>query len=192
MVATTKQNDTKSFVYSTRIDIPVEIRSQVNTLLNQSLATAIDLKTQIKYAHWNVKGKDFYQLHLLFDEIASEVEEFIDLIAERIATLGGKALGTSRIAAKESELPEYPFDAVDGTDHVIALGVGEASLKENRLAIYAKSLRKNIDKINDLGDMDTNDLFVEISRVIDKRLWFLEAHLQTSFQNKDHSDQSEE
>lgn len=90
MVATTKQNDTKSFVYSTRIDIPVEIRSQVNTLLNQSLATAIDLKTQIKYAHWNVKGKDFYQLHLLFDEIASEVEEFIDLIAERIATLGEK------------------------------------------------------------------------------------------------------
>ncbi|MEH1923227.1 DNA starvation/stationary phase protection protein Dps [Nostoc sp.] len=184
MVATTKQNDTKSFVYSTRIDIPVEIRSQVNTLLNQSLATAIDLKTQIKYAHWNVKGKDFYQLHLLFDEIASEVEEFIDLIAERITTLGGKALGTSRIAAKESELPEYPFDAVDGTDHVIALS--------DHLAIYAKSLRKNIEKTNDLGDMDTNDLFIEISRAIDKRLWFLEAHLQTSFQNKDHSDQSEE
>lgn len=90
MTATTKQNETKSLVYSTRIDIPVEMRSQVNILLNQSLATAIDLKTQIKYAHWNVKGKDFYQLHLLFDEIASEVEEFIDLIAERIATLGGK------------------------------------------------------------------------------------------------------
>ncbi|MEJ6484724.1 hypothetical protein N0Y54_25975, partial [Nostoc punctiforme UO1] len=64
MAATTKTNDTKSFVYSTRIDIPVEIRSQVNTLLNQSLSTAIDLKIQIKYAHWNAKGKDFYQLHL--------------------------------------------------------------------------------------------------------------------------------
>ncbi|MEE3719393.1 DNA starvation/stationary phase protection protein Dps [Tumidithrix elongata RA019] len=169
----TKRNDPKSFSYVTRIDIPAETRSQVNTLLNQSLATAIDLKTQIKYAHWNVKGKDFYQLHELFDEIASEVEEFIDLIAERITTLGGQALGTVRIAAKASELPEYPFDAVDGMDHVEALA--------DRFAIYAKSLRQNIGKTDELGDMDTNDLFVEISRAIDKRLWFLEAHLQTSF-----------
>jgi starvation-inducible DNA-binding protein len=170
---TTKRNDPKSFNYVTRIDIPAETRSQVNTLLNQSLATAIDLKTQIKYAHWNVKGKDFYQLHELFDEIASEVEEFIDLIAERITTLGGQALGTARIAAKASELPEYPFDAVDGMDHVEALA--------DRLAIYAKSLRQNIGKTGELDDMDTNDLFVEISRAIDKRLWLLEAHLQTSF-----------
>jgi starvation-inducible DNA-binding protein len=173
MAATTTQNNPKSFVYSTRIDIPVEIRSPVNILLNQSLATAIDLKTQIKYAHWNVKGQNFYQLHLLFDEIASEVEEFIDVIAERITTLGGQATGTVRIAAERSELPEYPFDAFDGMDHVAALA--------DRLAIYAKLLRQNIDQTGDLGDMDTNDLFVEISRAIDKRLWFLEAHLQTSF-----------
>jgi starvation-inducible DNA-binding protein len=171
-MATTKtKNDTKSFVYSTRIDIPTETRSQVNVLLNQSLATAIDLKTQIKYAHWNVKGKNFYQLHELFDQIASEVEEFIDLIAERVTTLGGQALGTARIASQQSELPEYPLDTFDGMDHVAALA--------DRLAIYAKSLRQNIDKTNELGDMDTNDLFVEISRAIDKRLWFLEAHLQT-------------
>jgi starvation-inducible DNA-binding protein len=139
--------------------------------LNQSLATAIDLKTQIKYAHWNVKGENFYQLHLLFDEIASEVEEFIDAIAERITTLGEEAMGTVRIASQKSELPEYPFDAFDGMDHVTALA--------DRLGIYAKSLRQNIAKTDDLGDMDTNDLFVEISRAIDKRLWFLEAHLQT-------------
>jgi starvation-inducible DNA-binding protein len=171
-VPITQQNHPKSFVYSTRIDIPADIRSQVNTLLNQSLATAIDLKTQIKYAHWNVKGKDFYQLHLLFDQIASEVEEFIDLIAERITTLGGEALGTARIAAQASELPEYPRHVVEGMDHVAALA--------DHLAIYAKSLRQKIDKTNELGEMDTNDLFVEISRAIDKRLWFLEAHLQTS------------
>ncbi len=172
IATTTTQNDTKSFVYSTRIDIPVEIRSQVNALLNQSLATAIDLKTQIKYAHWNVKGANFFQLHQLFDQIASEVEEFIDLIAERITTLGGQALGTARIAAQRSELPEYPFDIVDGMDHVAALA--------DRLAIYAQSLRQNIKTTDALGEMDTNDLFVEVSRAIDKQLWFLEAHLQTS------------
>jgi starvation-inducible DNA-binding protein len=174
MAATkTIRNDVPPFVYSTRIDLLTEVRSQVNLLLNQSLASTIDLKTQIKYAHWNVKGKDFYQLHLLFDEIASEVEDFTDLIAERITALGGQALGTDRIASQHSELPEYPLNAIDGMDHIAALA--------DRLAIYAKSLRQNIDTTYDLGDMDTNDLFIEISRAIDKRLWFLEAHLQSVF-----------
>ncbi|MBW4542485.1 MAG: DNA starvation/stationary phase protection protein Dps [Myxacorys chilensis ATA2-1-KO14] len=169
---THQQNTAQSLTYSTRIDLPTEVRSQVNTLLNQSLATAIDLKTQIKCSHWNVKGQNFYQLHELFDEIAAQIEEFIDLLAERIVTLGGEALGTARIAAERSELPEYPFNTVDGMEHVAALA--------DRLAIYAKSLRQNIDATDQLGDMNTNDLFVEISRAIDKRLWFLEAHLQHS------------
>ncbi len=172
MATTIVKNDTQALTYATRIDIPKKIRADIIILLNQSLATSLDLKTQIKQAHWNVKGSDFYSLHLLFDEIATEVEEFIDLIAERITTLGGYAMGTARIAAQQSELPEYSFEAVNGTEHITALA--------DRLAIYAKSLRQNIDRTDSLGDMDTNDLYVEISRAIDKRLWFLEAHLQTS------------
>lgn len=160
------------YFYSTRIDIPEMLRTQVIELLNQTLASTLDLKTQVKQAHWNVKGKDFYQLHELFDEIAAEVEEFIDLVAERITTLGGYALGTARIAAQQSELPEYPFDLVEGMDHVTALA--------DRFAIYAKSLRDGIQKTDELNEMDTNDLYIEISRAIDKRLWFLEAHLQTA------------
>jgi starvation-inducible DNA-binding protein len=160
------------YFYSTRIDIPEMLRTQVIELLNQTLASTLDLKTQVKQAHWNVKGKDFYQLHELFDEIAAEVEEFIDLVAERITALGGYALGTVRIAAQQSELPEYPFDLVEGMDHVTALA--------DRFAIYAKSLRDGIQKTDELNEMDTNDLYIEISRAIDKRLWFLEAHLQTA------------
>ncbi|MEH2040202.1 DNA starvation/stationary phase protection protein Dps [Nostoc sp.] len=157
------------YFYSTRIDIPEMLRTQVIELLNQTLASTLDLKTQVKQAHWNVKGKDFYQLHELFDEIAAEVEEFIDLVAERITALGSYALGTARIAAQQSELPEYPFDLVEGMDHVTALA--------DRFAIYAKSLRDGIQKTDELNEMDTNDLYIEISRAIDKRLWFLEAHL---------------
>jgi starvation-inducible DNA-binding protein len=172
MATTIVKNDTQALTYVTRTDIPQKIRADVIILLNQSLATSLDLKTQIKQAHWNVKGSDFYSLHLLFDEIATEVEEFIDLIAERITTVGGYAMGTARIAAQQSELPEYSFEAVNGMEHIAALA--------DRLAVYAKSLRQNIDRTDSLGDMDTNDLYVEISRAIDKRLWFLEAHLQTS------------
>ncbi|MGH2415575.1 MAG: DNA starvation/stationary phase protection protein Dps, partial [Microcystaceae cyanobacterium] len=106
--------------YKTRIDLSAEIRTQVVAILNQTLAASLDLKTQTKQAHWNVKGKDFYQLHELFDEIAGELEEFIDMFAERITALAGTAMGTARLAAINSILPEYPYDIVDGVDHVTA------------------------------------------------------------------------
>ena len=165
-------NNYQRRLYSTRIDIPAEIRSQVIEILNQTLAATTDLKTQVKQAHWNVKGMDFYQLHELFDEIATEVEEFTDKFAERITALGGYAVGTVRAAAEQSFLPEYPFDINDGKAHITALA--------DRLAIFAKSLREAINKTDALNDMDTNDLYVEVSRIIDIRLWFLEAHLQAT------------
>lgn len=160
----------KPLLYSSRIDIPESIRLQVVDMLNQTLASTLDLKTQVKQAHWNVKGKDFYQLHEMFDEIAGELEEYIDMVAERITALAGYACGTVRIAAQKSQLPEYPFDISDGMEHVTALA--------DRFALYAKSLRVYMQKSDDLGEMDTNDLYIEISRAVDKRLWFLEAHLQ--------------
>jgi len=156
--------------FSTRLDIAEPIRTNAIALLNKTLASTLDLKTQVKQAHWNVKGKDFYQLHLLFDEMSVELEEFIDIVAERVTSLGGYALGTTRAAAKNSELPEYEFDAIDSMDHVTALA--------DRFAIYGKSTRHGIEKTQELGDADTADIYTQISRVIDKRLWFLEAHLQ--------------
>lgn len=165
-------NGSKVILYTTRIDLPENTRSEIIELLNQTLAATLDLKTQVKQAHWNVKGLDFYQLHELFDEMAGELEEYTDLIAERVTALGGAAMGTARIAAANSILPEYPFTILDGKDHIVALA--------DRYAPYAKHLRENIDKTDDLGDADTADLYTEVSRSIDKRLWFLEAHLQAS------------
>lgn len=166
-------NLTNSFyTFTTRIDLPESVRSPIIAQLNQTLADTLDLKTQTKQAHWNVKGNDFYQLHELFDEMASELEEFIDLVAERITALGGYALGTARAAAQHSDLPEYPFTIVAGLEHVTALA--------DRYALYAKSVRQAIDQTTDLGDADTADLYTDISRATDKRLWFLEAHLQSA------------
>jgi starvation-inducible DNA-binding protein len=165
MVAT----PTKQKMYATRIDMAQEIREKINSLLNQTLAATLDLKTQTKQAHWNVKGTDFYQLHELFDEMASELEEYVDMVAERVTALGGTALGTARMAAAASILPEYPVDAVLGLDHITALA--------DRYAAYGKHVREAIDTTAEWGDADTADMYTEISRTIDKRLWFLEAHL---------------
>lgn len=163
------QTQASKYFYSTRIDLSIDLRQQVVSLLNKTLATTADLKTQAKQAHWNVKGSDFYQLHLFFDELAGELEGYVDMVAERVTALAGTAMGTARMAAQESILPEYPFDAVEGMAHVEALA--------ERFALYAQHLRAAIDQTDELNDQDTNDLYIEISRTIDKRLWFLEAHL---------------
>lgn len=159
----------KQKLYSSRIDLATEVREKVVELLNKSLAATLDLKTQVKQAHWNVKGTDFYQLHELFDELAGELEGYVDMVAERATALGGIALGTARVAAAESILPEYPLDAVGGIEHITALA--------DRYAVYAKHVREAIDSTDDWGDADTADMYTEISRTIDMRLWFLEAHL---------------
>jgi starvation-inducible DNA-binding protein len=156
--------------FTTRIDIPSETRARAIELLNARLADALDLYSQTKQAHWNVKGSDFFQLHELFDELAAAVVGYIDLIAERATTLGGEALGTVRMSAQSSTLEEFPRDAYEGMDAVDALA--------ERYATFGGHLRQNADAAMELGDADTNDLLVEISRGVDKHLWFLEAHLQ--------------
>ncbi len=154
----------------TRIDIPEKAREQITTMLNQQLADMFDLYSQTKQAHWNVKGPEFYQLHKLFDELAEEVLEDIDLIAERITALGGVALGTTHMAAQGSRLPEFPGRAVLSMACVEVLAVRYASLAETtRAAINIASERQ---------DETTANILQDVSHQLDKSLWFLEAHLQ--------------
>lgn len=156
--------------FKTSIDIPAGTRAEMIDLCNQQLADTSDLKSQLKQAHWNVKGPEFIALHKLYDELAAEVEGYVDEIAERATQLGGYAMGTARMAAANSRLPEFPTDATEGMDTVKAL--------VERYAAYAASTRAAIDDADKSGDMATSDMFTEISRGIDKGLWFLEAHLQ--------------
>jgi starvation-inducible DNA-binding protein len=149
-------------------DLPKDMRAQVADLLNERLADAIDLSAQVKQAHWNVKGPQFIALHKLFDEIHEAVEEYVDLLAERVVQLGGVAEGTVRIVAERSELTDYPRTISDGADHVEALAGG--------LAEFGTRMRKAIDETDDLGDRDSADICTEISRGMDKWLWFVEAH----------------
>ena len=157
-------------LHNTKIDLSNDAREKLIALLNNRLADASDLKSQAKQAHWNVKGMSFIALHELFDDIATAVEAHIDLIAERVTTLGGTAMGTVRLAAENSSLSEYPHEITDGPAHVDALSTA--------LADFGKVIRKGIDEATDLGDQDTADIFTEISREIDKQLWFVEAHIQ--------------
>ena len=160
----------KPTFHKTKNDLSEKIRSTMIELLNQQLADVLDLGLQAKQAHWNVKGPHFIGLHELFDKVAEEVEGFADEIAERAVELGGVALGTIQIVAKQSRLGAYPLNITSGNEHVVALS--------GALAKFGASTRAAIDTASNAGDANTADLFTEISRGVDKLLWLVEAHIQ--------------
>jgi starvation-inducible DNA-binding protein len=154
----------------TKNDLPPSTRAEAIALLNQRLADCIDLQTMCKQAHWNVKGPSFYQLHLLFDEVNGAVTEYVDLIAERIVQLGGVAEGTSRVVAGRSTLLDYPLTLTTGEEHVAALS--------DVLAQFGRTARIGIAEMDELEDAVSVDMLTEVSRGVDKWLWFVEAHQQ--------------
>ena len=156
-------------MFSTKNDLPAATRAKVAGLLNARLADCIDLQTQCKQAHWNVKGPGFIALHKLFDEINEDVEQYVDLLAERVVQLGGVAEGTARMVAGRTTLREYPMVA-DGEAQVDALS--------SALAAFGSVARKAISQVDELDDPDSADILTEISRGVDKWLWFVEAHQQ--------------
>jgi starvation-inducible DNA-binding protein len=157
-------------MHSTKNDLPSKVRSKVVGILGDRLADATDFMLSSKQAHWNVKGKTFFQLHELFDKINEAAEEWVDLIAERVVQLGGTAEGTVQATAKRTTMAAYPLEITRGEDHVEAMS--------NALASLGKKVRSAIDKTGKAGDADTADIFTEISRDVDKYLWFVEAHNQ--------------
>ncbi|MEH3144151.1 MAG: DNA starvation/stationary phase protection protein Dps [Methylobacterium frigidaeris] len=138
--------------------------------LNARLADGIDLALAIKQAHWNLKGPQFIGVHLMLDGFRTEIDDLNDKVAERAVQLGGTALGTATVVAESSKLAPYPTDVYAIADHISAL--------IDRYATYANAVRQNIDETDEAGDADTADLFTEVSRAVDKQLWFLEAHVQ--------------
>lgn len=157
-------------LHETSVDVSQQLREQMIALCNQQLANTADLYQQTKQAHWNVKGIHFEQLHGLFDKMAENIFEYSDTIAERAVALGGTALGTVRMAANSSELPEFPDNVFEGSTML--------KVVVERWAQYASSVRAAATYADEEGDLETSDLFIEITRVADKMLWFAEAHLQ--------------
>ena len=155
--------------FPTSVGVPENNRQAIIALLNARLADSSDLRSQVKWAHWNLKGMHFIQLHELFDSLASHLDEQTDSIAERVTTLGGVANGTVREAAARSGLKEADLAASDGPYSRL--------VRAQLMAHHANALRTAIQESDDLGDPITADLFTQLTRELDKDLWFLEAHL---------------
>jgi len=159
-----------SKMYKNRVDLSDDQKKQVVQVMQARLAGALDMYSQAKFAHWNVKGYNFYQLHLCFDHVAKRIFKQIDAIAERMTQLGGVANGTVRQSAQGSPIPEFDTMLVAGMDYVNALA--------NSLGVYAASLREASDKIEEIGDDPTADFFKALDIDAEEQLYFLESHLE--------------
>ena len=157
-------------MYQNRVSLPDEVKQQVVARMQVTLASASDMYSQSKFAHWNVKGDNFYQLHLVFDHVAKVIGKQADPIAERITQLGGIANGTIRQAGMGSILSEYAVDTVAGMDHVRALA--------DSLGKYCACLRSASDEIDDIGDEPTSDFYNQLIVDAEEQLYFLESHIE--------------
>ena len=157
-------------MHRTRNNLPSNAKSVSIDLLNARLADGIDLALATKQAHWNLKGPQFIGIHLMLDGFRTDQDEWNDTMAERAVQLGGTALGTTQTVGSMTKLAPYPTDTYAVADHLAAL--------IDRFGTYANALHESIDQADEAGDADAADIFTEVSRGIDKQLWFLEAHVQ--------------
>jgi starvation-inducible DNA-binding protein len=156
--------------HKTRNNLDDNAKKASIDILNARLADAIDLALITKQAHWNLKGPRFIAIHLMLDGFRDQIDEHVDTMAERVAQLGGTALGTSQVVAGSTTLKPYPTDIYKIEDHLTAL--------IEHYAAVANACRQAIDETDEAGDADTADIFTAVSRELDKSLWFLEAHVQ--------------
>jgi starvation-inducible DNA-binding protein len=157
-------------MHQTRNDLPSNTKTAAIGLLNARLADTIDLALLTKQAHWNLKGPQFIAIHEMLDGFRTQIDDYVDTMAERVVQLGGTALGTTEAVAKATTLAPYPTDIYAIKDHLAAL--------IDRYSKVSNAIRRAIDATAEAGDADTADIFTEASRGLDKALWFLEAHVQ--------------
>lgn len=158
-------------MYKSPSPLPEQARAKIVETLNERLVDGLDLHSQIKVAHWNIKGPHFAAFHPLFETFALSLANHNDAIAERAVTLGGKAFGTARHVASTSRLPEYPQDTTRDLDHVRLLA--------DRIEKYLDGTRTSRTKAEELRDTDTVDLLTGIVTEFEKHAWFLRASLET-------------
>ena len=157
-------------MYRSPSRIPEEDRRRIAGALDAALADGLDLHSQIKVAHWNVKGPHFAALHPLYETFAVALAGFNDEVAERAVTLGARVGGTARHVAKASRLPEYPAEAVRDLDTVQQLA--------DRIDAYLDGVRKARDVADASKDQDTVDLLTGVVEEFEKHAWFLRATLE--------------
>ena len=146
------------------------VREKVCAFLNPILADTMSLRDLYKKSHWQVEGPTFYQLHLLFDEHFKKQSKLVDLVAERIQTMGGLAVAMAADVAAMTRIQHPPT----GREEVPV--IISRLLDAHKLILT--DARAKAKEASELGDLGTNDMLVaDVTRTNEFQVWFLSSHL---------------
>ena len=170
----TDQHGTEIQPYGTIISLPIGLAERTRKAsienLNQLLADTMTLRDMYKKHHWQVAGPTFYQLHLLYDKHHKEQSELVDLLAERIQTLGGITIAMAHDVAETTNIPRLPRGRQDVPVQLARL------LHAHEVVLFeARTMARQAAEV---GDDGTNDLIVsDVIRTNELQVWFLSEHL---------------
>ena len=170
----TDQHEKETQPYGTIVKLPIGLSEKACKAsadnLNQLLADTITLRDMYKKHHWQVAGPTFYQLHLLYDKHYKEQSEIVDLLAERIQTLGGVTIAMAHDVAETTNLPRLPRGRQDPPVQLSRL------LHAHEVILYqARTMAR---QAAEHGDDGTNDLLIsDVVRTNELQVWFISEHL---------------
>lgn len=171
--------------FKSPVKIKDEARQAMAADLQPKVADALDLYSQVKMAHWNLKGEDFVFLHKFLDEIGDDLVDITDLLAERVVTLVGRVeVGDVRSAAKVSKV--LPLSATQ-SEYCYA----EYEAIAVRLEQFIEDLRTLIDKGQKARDYATVNMLSTQIEKFEKHAWFVRSTLDVDETEGEQNDQIE-
>lgn len=137
--------------------------------LNKLLANFQLYYQNARGLHWNIKGKHFFELHVKFEEIYNDAQLKIDLVAERILTLGFTPLHTFTDYLKNSSIKE----GKNISDAKTAVELIVSNLQT--IIILERAILKTAEKLDDEG---TNTMLTDFITQQEKEIWMYSSWLK--------------
>ena len=140
---------------------------ELENKLNEFLADLNIFYRKLQNYHWNIEGKDFFQVHAKLEELYDEINEQIDEIAEHIAILGGQPLGTMKDYLEKSSIKEAENKKIKS-----------AEIYNNILSDYEELLKKTIEikeKSENEKEYSTSSLIDDYIKEYGKIIWMLKS-----------------
>jgi starvation-inducible DNA-binding protein len=168
------QHSAESQPYGTIVKLPIGLAESVCKAsvenLNQLIADTITLRDMYKKHHWQIAGPTFYQLHLLYDKHYGEQNALVDLLAERVQTLGGVGIAMAHDVAETTLIPRLPRGRQE-----VPVQLARLLHAHEIILLEARTMAR---QAGESGDDGTNDLLVsDVIRTNELQVWFISEHL---------------
>ena len=153
------------------LGLPVKASEELVTELNVLLSNFQVYYQNLRGIHWNIRGKRFFELHVKFEELYNDAQLKVDMIAERILTIGGNPLHTFEDYIKHNKL--QVGKSISNDEKAVQLII-------DSLSDLLKIEREILNKSDEISDEGTNALMSDFISEQEKTVWMMRAWAEES------------